>query len=184
MPETQKPLTVAKDPIASIAAQLRDGKADTGLLAALRRHHPVTERRRCLFELHQVLDRAGVDIAPDNVRFDRWALLVHCMALARGAHNPNGNCGGVLAQAHVSEARLRQLVEADSELLAGLLPLLARRLAAGGWSLNWWPLAQLLLNAELDEAKADAARSQLVQGWLRGAANGRIDAAAQPAAEA
>lgn len=157
-----------KDPVASIAAQLRDSGTDTGLVTALRRHHPVAERRRCLFELHQVLDRAGVIEGSESPRFDRWALLVHCLALARGAHRPDVGCGAVLAQAHLSEARVRQLVEADAAMLFDLLPLLARRLAAGGWTLNWWPLARLALNADLDEDRADAARSEIVRGWLRG----------------
>lgn len=150
-------------------------QSDMGLLATLRRFDPVTQGRACLFETTQVLSKAGVEdrlgSRDAERRHLRWAVLVHCLALAKGAHQPDGrDAGEALAGLRYSEARLRQLLQADEALLLQLMPLLARRLGAEGAAVDWLPLAGLLLHADLDEAQADRARSRLARGYLRAAA--------------
>ncbi len=160
--------------------------ADMGLLAALRRFDPVTQGRACLFETTQVLLKAGVEDklgGADAVRQHlRWAVLVHCLALAKGAHQPGGRSPGeALANLSYSEGRLRQLLQADEALLLQLMPLLARRMAASGGSVDWVPLARLLLHADIDEPRADQARAWIARGYIQAAKHGDKAAPATPA---
>lgn len=161
--------TVAKDHLVSLAGQLRH--ASTGALARLRRFHPEANPRAALFDTERMLMAAGVQPRDAEQRL-RWALVLHCLALAQGRHDPRVDAepGAVLAKMHYSEARLRQLVEADERVLSNLMPRLARRLAAAGATVNWWPLADLLLYAgSRDEAGrmcADAARQRLIRRYV------------------
>lgn len=161
--------TPAKDPIASLAGQVRH--ASTGALARLRRFDPVTHPQAALFEVETMLMAAGVQ-AHDARQRERWGLVLHCLALAQGRHDTRADAdpGAVLARLRFSESRLRQLVEADDRVLATLVPRLARRLAAAGASVNWWPLADMLLyvgaDGEASQARADAARQRLVRRYL------------------
>lgn len=156
-----------RDPLRSIASQLSSPHADMGRLAALRRFDPRTESRYCLFETQQTLLAAGIDLPADDESQPRWALIVHCLALARGAHDSRRNTGAALFDLNYSDARLRQLVEADAPMLFDLLPALARRLAASGAALDWWPLAELALAVDRDEQRAQQASLRIVQGFLR-----------------
>lgn len=169
-----------KDPIASLAGQVRH--ASTGAQARLRRFDPITHPHAALFEAEAMLMTAGVQPLDARQR-QRWALVLHCLALAQGRHDTRADAdpGAVLARLRFSESRLRQLVEADERVLATLVPRLARRLATAGASVNWWPLADLLLHVgasnEASQARADAARQRLIRRY--------IDAqAAIPAADA
>ena len=148
-----------------IARQLAHERVDRGLLATLRRFHPVTHGRHSVFETTQVLHAAGV---PDSSAgsFQRWAVVVHCLALVRGAHGGRGP-GETLAAMRFSEGRLRHLLEADAPLLFDRLPLVARRAAAAGVVMDWWPLAKLLLNAGVNERSADEARGWLARGFIQ-----------------
>ena len=70
-----------------------------------------------------------------------------------------------------------QLIEADFDVLADLMPRLARRLAAAGAALDWWPLVNLLLHTGTDqEARAHSARQRLVQQFLRTQGVSKADA--------
>lgn len=159
----------AKDPIASLAGQVRH--ASTGALARLRRFDPITHPQAALFETETMLMAAGVQ-PHDAGQRQRWALVLHCLALAQGRHDTRADAdpGAVLARLRVSESRLRQLVEADERVLATLVPRMARRLATAGASVNWWPLADLLLHVgvghETSQARADAARQRLIRRYL------------------
>jgi hypothetical protein len=159
----------AKDAIASLAAQLRH--AGTGTLARLRRFDPIRNPQAALFDTERMLTAAGVQ-PHDAAHHQRWALVLHCMALAQGRHDMrfDADPGAVLARLQFSEARLRQLVEADGQVLATLMPRVGRRLAAAGATVNWWPLADLLLQGGPGDiagrARADAARQRLVRRWL------------------
>lgn len=164
-----------KDSLQRIAARLSSPRIDMGLLAALRRFNPVSDGRHNLFEVQQVLLDAGINLSADHRLQPRWALVVHCLAIVRGAHLPRSDTGMRLFDLGLSEARLRQLIEADEPLLSDLLPTLARRLAAAGQALDWWPLANLALALALDndapaQARAELARRRIVQGYLRAAA--------------
>ena len=159
--------TVAKDAVASLAGQIKH--ANPGVVARLRRAHPQQDSRGALFEAEWMLQAAHIQPRSDEER-RRWVLVLHCLAIAQGQHDPRavGESGAVLARLRFSEARLRQLVEADEHLLADLMPRIARRLAAAGVALNWWPLVDLLLHTGTDnELIADKARQRLVQQFLR-----------------
>jgi hypothetical protein len=177
--------TAAKDPVASLAGQVRH--ASTGSLARLRRFHPLLDPQPALFDTERLLLAAQVQ--PRSVaEHARWALVLHCLALAQGRHDQrfDADPGAVLARLRFSEARLRQLVEADARVLAVLMPRLARRLAAAGATVNWWPLADLLLHAGQDDPnsqqRADAARQRLIRRYLNAQAQNPVEAASDPAA--
>jgi CRISPR type I-E-associated protein CasB/Cse2 len=164
-----------KDPLASLAAMLRSGATSTGERARLRRADPAQGSRNALFEAERLFHAAGIDAAlPDRHR--RWFLVLHCLALAEGRHDPRGAAepGAALARMRVSEARVQQLVEADLATLFDLLPRLARRIASEAAAVNWWPLAELVLGTESDdlerEQAADRARRRIVQHFVGAAA--------------
>jgi CRISPR type I-E-associated protein CasB/Cse2 len=175
----------AKDFIASLAGQVRH--AGMGTLARLRRFDPLKNPQAALFETERMLMAAGVQPRDAQQRL-RWALLLHCLALAQGRHDPrfDADPGAVLARLHVSEARLRQLVEADERVLGTLLPRLARRLAAAGATVNWKPLADLLLQGGPEDAagrkRADEARHRLIRRYLDVQSVSRSADAADPTA--
>ena len=187
MPEQPMSDTPAapKDPIASLAGQIRH--AGTGTLARLRRFDPLTHPRAALFDRERLLQAAGIH--PLDADLERWALLLHCLALAQGRHDTriDAEPGKVLHGLRVSEARLEQLVEADAPLLFALLPRLARRLAAAGATVNWKPLADLLLGTDSDDPqrqrRADEARQRLVRHFIGAQGQAAADAlhAAEPA---
>ncbi len=178
MVDIATPPALPKDPLASLAAQLRH--AGTGTQARLRRFHPQQDQQAALFDTERLLLAAQVHPRDADERI-RWALVLHCLALAQGRHDPRPDAepGAVLARLRFGEARLRQLVEADERVLATLLPRLARRLAAASAAINWWPLADLLLHAGLTDpqslARADAARQRLIRRYLGAQARGALD---------
>lgn len=157
-----------KDPLASLAGLLRH--ASTGTLARLRRSDPARDPQSSLFDTERLLLAAEIRaFGPDR---ERWALVLHCLALVQGRHDTRSDAepGRVLKGLHFSEARLRQLVEADRPMLFALLPRLARRVAVAGAAMNWWPLATLLLHAGTNdpqrEALVEQARQRLVRHYL------------------
>lgn len=162
-------LTPDPDPLMRMALRLASPRVDMGLLAALRRFNPLSDGRHNLFEIQQVLLDAGLDLAVDSRLQPRWALVVHCLAIVRGAHHERQDTGARLADLGLSEARLRQLIEADAPLLCDLLPLLARRLAAARTTLDWRPLRDmaLALDDPAAQTRAEQARRRIVQGFLR-----------------
>ena len=166
-PHSQGPDEVVR----RIARQLASPHVDTGLLAALRRFHPVEHGRYSVFETTQVLHAAGME--PDNDGFVRWAVIVHCLALARGAVGSRSP-GAALAALHFSEARMRQLLEADAPLLFDLVPMVARRFAGAGMAVDWWPLAKLLLAADVDEVRANEARAWLARGFIQASTDAHL----------
>lgn len=166
------------DPVASLAGQVRH--ASTGTLARLRRFDPMTYPRAAMFERERMLQAAGIQAV--GAERERWALVLHCLALVQGKHDARADAepGKVLHGMHFSEARIEQLLEADKPLLFTLMPRIARRLAAAGAAVNWRPLADLLLGTGSDnpqqEARADLARQRLV--WHFIAAQGLAEAEA------
>ena len=169
MQPTSPPDADAQDPLRAIASRLSSPRVDMGLLAALRRFNPLSDSRHNVFEIQRVLLDAGIDLSADSRLQPRWALVVHCLAIVRGAHHARRDTGARLADLGLGEARLRQLIEADAALLCDLLPSLARRLAAARVTLDWRPLAEmaLALDDEGGQARAQRARLQIVQGYLR-----------------
>lgn len=161
-----------RDPVASLAGLLRSPGTSTAARARLRRADPRFGSRDAVFEAAAMFAAADVR-ADDPDMHRRWFTVLHCLALADGRHDPRAAsaAGAVLARIGFKEARMRQLVEADADTLIDLVPRIARRLAAQGAVLNWWPLADLLLHAGTGvatrEERADAARRRLVEQFVR-----------------
>lgn len=167
MTSTQAEAPAPADPVTRLLAGLH--KANTGTRARLRRFHPLQGGRPALFDSEGLLQDAGVDAGA--AQRERWAVLLHCMAITVGhTGGPALDAGQALKQIGVSEARVKQLVEADADLLCELLPRLSRRLASAGVAVQWWPLADLLLyTGTAFEERADMARRRIVRAFLRAA---------------
>lgn len=173
----ETPEAIRKDPVASLAGQLR--QASTATLARLRRVHPQHDGRAALFESEWLLQAAGIR-PHDSEEQDRWALVLHSLAIAQGRHARGSEfeVGQVLARLRVSDARVKQIVEADAQVLVDLIPRLARRLASAGATIDWWPLVELLLHAGSSrEARADTARRRIVREYLRSTGRANFDGA-------
>lgn len=159
-----------KSPVGSLAAQLAVlQQTDRGAFAKLRRFHPIDDPRASMFETERLLLRGGIE-AQGETRM-RWALALHCLALAQGRHAAGPDhpkTGKVLHELGLSEARLKQLLEADAGSLFDLMPQLARRIGAAGKTLDWRPLVELLMHAgTASEDRADSARRRIVQAYLQ-----------------
>ena len=154
-----------ESPLSRMASLLAVGALSTGELAALRRMNPKTPATASV-ALYTLLERAGVDVRSASPELPRWALVTHCLALVRGAHRPRAPLGAALHAAGVSESRLKQLLEADSDVLFDLLPRLARRFAAQGLATDWSALVELALTADFDENRADAARLRIARSFV------------------
>ena len=172
-----------KDPVDSLAGQVRH--ASTATLARLRRFDPLVHPNAAVFERERMLQAARIHAS--GAERERWAVVLHCLALAQGRHDARADAepGKVLHGLHFSEARLEQLIAAAQPLLFSLMPRLARRLAAASDTVNWKPLVDLLLGTGSDdpqrEAWADDARQRLVRHFI--GAQGLADADALRAAE-
>lgn len=181
LPTAQPVPAMPVSAVASIAAQLKHAKP--GTYARLRRFDPTKDPQAALFEVELLLHAAQVHPRGAE-QHQRWALLLHCLAIVQGAHDPRSGpseAGAVLAQLRFSEARLQQLVEANFPVLADLMPRLARRFAAVGTAVNWLPLADLILYTDTpQEAMAQTARRRLVRSFLQAQRQTTTDTA-QPA---
>lgn len=163
------PTAPAKDVLASLAGQIKHAKP--GTYARLRRFDPSKYPNAAVFETEGLLHMAQVPLRSDEQHdHQRWALVLHCLAITQGAHDGRSSAepGAVLAALRFSEARLQQLVEASYPVLVDLMPRLARRLAAAGVAVNWWPLAELMLYTDTaQESIAQQARRRLVRTYLQ-----------------
>lgn len=170
-----------KIPLQKLAARLSDqavadGRSSTGELARLRRMNP-REPEGALGVLYAVLGERYLNGSIQQLQ--RWTLIVHCLALARGRHREDAPAfGRVLHDLNFGELRLQQVLRADLELLFDLLPRVARRLAAQSAEANWWPVVTLVLNADTASdrsgygrdaeraEKADAARLRIAKDFV------------------
>lgn len=150
----------------AMAARLaRPGEAvSMGTHAALRRMDPLRPGTAAP-ALYGFLSDAGLelervdDIAP-------WALVTHALALARGRHR-NGQVGDALVSIRLGEARLKQLLSADFDLLCELLPRLARRLDGTSEATNFAPLMDLIFAAHRQDSDAlDRARLAIARSYV------------------
>lgn len=150
--------------IAALAGRLGDPNFPTGDHAALRRMDPRAPGRAAI-ALHKLMADVGLDEAGEKAK--RWALVIHCLALARGAHDKDKRTGAILHDLPLTELRLNQLLAADQDVLFDLLPSLARRLAAQGAAINWAPLAMLALYGDHDSS--DRHRLDIARAYARAA---------------
>ena len=107
---------------------------------------------------------------PEGEDRRRWLLIVHCLALTRGRHAPDTRAGRVLADMHYSEERLGRLLSSDFEMVADVLPRLARWLDSKGAAIDWLPLVRLARWTGRDEDNADRARHRIARDYARAAA--------------
>lgn len=168
---TEKDRSDSPDELQRIANWLSLEHTPTATLAALRRmdpRHPVV----AFGPLYQLLGERVASFSSD--RLQRWALILHCLALVRGRHNSRGvGFGKALAAIHFSEFRLQQLLRADIEVLQDLLPRVARRMATqqakideGDSRPNWWPVRNLALYIGIDESKSEEARQRIAMDYV------------------
>jgi CRISPR system Cascade subunit CasB len=141
--------------IADLTARLGQESFGTGPLAELRRIDP---KRAFLSApaLHRLLARYVPDDWLRGAGTNRWALLVHLLALAApDQHRGGTSLGAALFAADYSEGRLTRLLEARVEEFATVLPRMVRFLVAKGERLNPFELARLVIwrGAEADRLR-------------------------------
>ena len=154
--------------VATIAARLADRGFPTGDHAALRRMAPEAPSGRAEIAAERLFGAANAD--PEGEDRRRWLLIVHCLALTRGRHAPDTRAGRVLADMHYSEERLSRLLSSDFEVIADVLPRLARWLDSKGVAIDWLPLARLARWTGRSEDRADRARHGIARDYARAAA--------------
>lgn len=136
----------------------------TGVLAALRRVTPAHPGPFAA-QVYGFLADCGIDLERPADDLRRWTLLAHVLALARGRHDRKIRVGEALLDIHFSEARLKQLLNADQSVLRELLPRLARRLDAQGQAMDFHPIMDLVFareDAELEQARLSIAQSYVI----------------------
>lgn len=153
--------------LASLAHALSDssGTVGMGAHAALRRMNPLAPGIAASV-VYRLLAEQGVSLE-DDARLLRWCVLVHALALARGGHDRRTSIGKGLWAMNYTERRINQLLVADFDGLAQLVPRLARRLRASGSALDFVPLMRLVLTADLNPKAADRARLDIARSCAR-----------------
>lgn len=160
--------------IARIAGRLQGEAMSNGDRANLRRMDPRDPGRASL-ALYRLFAHVGLE-PPGEEKTSRWSLVVHCLALARGRHDPKAATGRVLCDLPLTEGRFNMLMAADVEVLFDLLPRLARRLDAKPAAINWAPLALLALYG--DGKLGDRQRQEIAQEYARASYNSSKESAA------
>ena len=155
--------------VAAVAARLADPGFPTGEHAVLRRMDPHAPAGRVEIAVERLFRSAGAE--PDGRDRKRWLLIIHCLALARGRHAREETTGRVLAELRYSEERLNRLFSTDFEVVADMMPRLARLLGAKGSAIDWLPLARIIRWTERNEDRADQARLRIARTYARAAAN-------------
>lgn len=153
--------------VAGMAARLAEAGFPAGDHAALRRMDPRVPSGRTEVAAERLFGAMNADPMGDDRR--RWLLIVQCLALARGRHAPETRTGRVLAELHYSEERLNRLLSSDFEVVADVLPRLARWLNSKGAPIDWLPLAQLARWTGRSEDRAERARHRIARDYARAA---------------
>jgi CRISPR type I-E-associated protein CasB/Cse2 len=155
------------DVIGAITGRLSNRDAfGTGPLAELRRLDPAGPLSEAA--LHRLLTRVPESwLSGEGLR--RWALIVHCLALAApDALKPTERLGSALFAAGFKEGRLVSVLDATSDELVTALPRAVRFLVARGQSLNPFALADLVLSAGRgDGGWSEGVRQRIAQDYYR-----------------
>ena len=164
--------------LAKIASRLANDGFPTGDHAALRRMDPQDPSSHAEIAAERLLASAGAEPTGETDR-KRWLLIIHCLALTRGQHNSDASAGTVLAQVQYSEERINRLLSSDFEVIADVLPRLARFLGAKGTVIDWLPLARIARwtgRAENHaERRADQSRTRVAREYARATAKPLIE---------
>jgi CRISPR system Cascade subunit CasB len=143
--------------VGAIVAQLGQEHFGTGQLAELRRMDP-TRPATAPATLYRLLAQHPDDQLRGGSG-DRWALVVHLLALAAPEQHCGGNSlGTALAHAKYSEGRLTRLLEADVDMFAVVLPRMVRFLIAKGEAIPHLELANFVLWGGSDRDRRRIAR--------------------------
>jgi len=105
-----------------------------------------------------VLGYIGKDDAHER-DLSKWRVLIQCVAIAGYDDTP---FGVALQNADYSEARLKRLLEADDDLLPGILRRTAKQLSSAGHTGNWDTIRKLLF---FTGDGAESIRLQLAQEY-------------------
>jgi CRISPR type I-E-associated protein CasB/Cse2 len=132
--------------------------------AALRRMNPLDPGRAAVV-VYDLMAEADVDLR-DTDTLTRWCVLVHALALARGAHDSRTSIGSALTEIRFGEARLAQLLSANFALLSEIIPRLARRLHANQQPMDWFPLMHLLLAVDRHQDRTVEARLRIARSFV------------------
>lgn len=152
--------------LASLAKALAPGGwISIGHHAALRRMNPLAPGAAAM-TVYRVLEEQEVPLQ-DPALMQRWSLLIHALALARGAHETKIPIGKALWEMGYTEQRINQLLVAGSDMLSQLIPRLARRLQSSGGRMDFTPLMRLVLTAERHEERAENARLEIARSYAR-----------------
>lgn len=95
----------------------------------------------------------------ENGELRKWHLLIQCIAIAGYESTP---FGVALQEADYSEARLKRLLEADDDLLPGILRRTAKQLKSADEPGNWETIRKLLF---FKGDGAESIRLQLAQEY-------------------
>jgi CRISPR system Cascade subunit CasB len=88
----------------------------------------------------------------------KWRVLIQCIAISGYSDTPFGIA---LQKADYSEARLKRLLEADDDLLPGILRRTAKQLKSADETGNWNAIRRLLF--DYDGKDAERVRLQIAQ---------------------
>jgi CRISPR system Cascade subunit CasB len=155
---TQTEATLTEDEwVRDFIGRLGQEGFGTGPLAELRRMD-VRQPAAAPPALHRLLARLPEDRAFGR-QFDRWALLVHLLALAAPEQHRGGqSLGQALFNAGYSEGRLTRLLDASESDFPVILPRMVRFLVAHGERLNPFELAHLVLRRDKTRERLRIAR--------------------------
>lgn len=156
--------------LAKIAFRLANDGFPMGDHAALRRMNPQAPSSHAEIAAERLLSSAGAEPTGEADR-KRWLLIIHCLALTRGQHAHSASTGATLAQVQYSEERINRLLSSDFEVIADVLPRLARFLRAKGSAIDWLPLARIARWTGRDESRADQSRNRVAREYARATAN-------------
>ena len=154
--------------VAALSARLGSSSFPTGHHATLRRMQPGRPSGHAAIVVEQLLHNAGID-ARSGVEHERWALAIHCLALAYARHDPAIPFGTALADLGFSEQRLTRLLVDDYGLIADSMPYTARFLAGHGAAADWLDPVRILLHTGTRHGAepAERARMQIARAYAR-----------------
>jgi len=88
------------------------------------------------------------DVHTDDL--PKWQLIIQCIAISGYS---NTRFGKALKQAGYSQARLKRLLEADDDMLDGILRRTARQLKSANQKANWNDIRRLLFDYKGEDAE-------------------------------
>jgi CRISPR type I-E-associated protein CasB/Cse2 len=145
--------------VRDLIARLGQENFGTGPLAELRRMDPRAAAPNTP-TLHRLLARNVPEAWLGGDGLNRWALLIHLLALAAPSplHNPT-DLGDALFTAGYNEGRLTTLLEAQEKDFPVVLPRVVRFLVAKKISPNQYQLARLVLGGGREADRMAIARA-------------------------